>query len=143
MERTMGMNRRLINRSTASSILSCLGLSLLLILAYVGIWKWTDSNYYLFLVLGTYASLGGFALLQTFRATRMGRWVRRFGAIGVVLGFAVTIFLGLRPKIACLDFGPCQSGLTLHPLQFALGIGILTASLFLDVRNCTNLLGSE
>lgn len=115
-------------------MLSCVGLSLLLTLAYVGVWTWTKPGYYLFLVLATYAGLGGLALVQIARAVRMDGWTRRLGAIGVVLGFAVTIFLGLRPRTACLDVGPCLSGLAPRPLQLAFGVGIVAASLFLDRR---------
>lgn len=139
----MGTKRRFENRGTAFLIASSLGSSLLLVLAYVGIWKWVAPGYYLFLVLGTYWLLGGSALWQLLRVARMDHWSRRLGAIGVPFGFAVTIFLGLRPRTACLDTGPCLSGLTPHPLQVALGLILVTASLFLDVRNATNLSASE
>lgn len=115
-------------------MLSCVGVALFVTLAYVGLWTVVAPQFYLFLVLGTYALLGGLALVQLLRATRMDGWTRRLGALGVVPGLVVAIFLGLRPRIACLDFGPCQSGLTAQPLQLALGIAVIAVSLFLDGR---------
>ncbi len=112
---------------------TCIGVTLGLVLVYVGVWKLANPRYHLFIVLGTYAVLTGAGVLQLVRATQMDGWTRRLGAAGVVFGFAVTIFLGLRPRTACLDVGPCQSGLTLYPLQFAVGILVVASSLFLDV----------
>ena len=131
------MDSKLSTRSPAFSILACLCLGLLSLLAYVGIWRWVAPGYYLFLVLGTYLLLGGLALLQLLRTIRMDRWTPRLGAFGVVFGFVVTVFLGLRPRTACVDTGPCPSGLTPHSLQLALGIGLVTVSLFLDFRGRT------
>lgn len=122
-------------RETAISMLSCVSISAIPILAYVVVWEWMAPDLYLFLGLGTYLLLGGFALWQLVRAVQMDDWPRQLGAVGVVVGFAVTIFLGLRPKAGCLDTGPCLSGLTLHPLQFALGLTVTSLALFLDVRN--------
>jgi hypothetical protein len=133
----------LSNRSPAVSILACLCLSVSSLLAYVGIWRWVAPGYYLFLVLGTYLLLGGLALLQLLRTIWMDRWTPRLGAFGVVFGFAVTVFLGLRPRTACVDTGPCPSGLTPHSLQLALGIGLVTVSLFLDFRGRTTPLVGE
>jgi hypothetical protein len=130
-------------RSAIRSTLPYFGLSLLATLAYVGIWRWVAPGYYLFLVLGTYLLLGGLALLQLLRTIRMDRWTPRLGAFGVVFGFAVTVFLGLRPRTACVDTGPCPSGLTPHSLQLALGIGLVTVSLFLDFRGRTTPLVGE
>lgn len=130
-------------RSAIRSTLLYFGLSLLATVAYVGIWRWVAPGHYLFLVLGTYLFLGGIALLQLLRTIRMDRWTPRFGAVGVVFGFAVTVFLGMRPRTACLDTGPCPSGLTLHLLQLALGIGLVTISLFLDFRGRTTPLVGE
>jgi hypothetical protein len=126
--------RELEDRGAVFALLSAVGVALLFLLAYVGIWMLAAPGLYLFLVLGTYALLGGLAIVQAVRAVRATLWLRRVGALGVVFGLAATIFLGLRPRPACLDFGPCQSGLTPQPIQLALGVGIVAVSLFLDDR---------
>ena len=127
-------------REAAISLLACVGISVIPILAYVVVWEWTAPDLYLFLGLGTYLLLGGFALWQLVRAVQMDDWTQQLGTVGVVVGFAVTIFLGLRPGAGCLDTGPCLGGLTLHPLQFALGLTVTSLALFLDVRNRADLL---
>lgn len=134
----MDAKGRLSNHPVMTSLLSCVAVSLGLLSTYVALWTWVAPGHYVFLVLVTYWLLGGFALWQLFRAARMYGWTRKLGAIGVFVGLAVTIFLGLRPKTACLDLGPCRSGLTPHPLQLTLGIAVTSASLFLDVRSHTN-----
>lgn len=121
-----------------SSLLFCLGISLAFLLSYAAIWKLIESQYYLFVVIGTYAALGIFTLIQVMRATQMDSWARRLGAISIVPGLILTIFSGLSPKVGCLEPPQCTSGLTPHPIPLALGMAIVTASLFLDVRSRIN-----
>jgi hypothetical protein len=130
----MDVGTWLSNHRVATSIGSCFGAGLIPLLAYVAFWEWLDPLLYLFAILGTYAVLGGFAVLQTFRAAKMNEWKRRIGALAVVVGFAAAIFLGLRPKPDCLEpaMGSCLRGLTVHPVQFALGMLVVTASLCFD-----------
>jgi hypothetical protein len=131
----MDASARLWDRRVATSAASCFGVGLVPVLAYVAFWEWITPPFYLFVILGTYLLLGGFAVLQMLRAAKMDRWSRRVGALGVVVGFAATIFLGLRPRQACLEpaMGTCLSGLTPHPLQLTLGMLVVTASLYLDL----------
>ncbi|WP_132057618.1 hypothetical protein [Halorussus amylolyticus] len=123
------------SRSVAFSLLTSTGIAVIPILAYVAIWRWTVPDFYLFLILGTYLLLGVLGVCQALRAIRMDSWIRRLGALSVTVGFAATIFFGLRPRAGCLEAGACLSGLTLHPLQFAFGLILTSLSLFLDVRD--------
>jgi uncharacterized membrane protein HdeD (DUF308 family) len=122
-------------RSSAVALLVSVGATLSALSAYVAVWELVAPGYYLFLILGTYASLGGVALLQVVRAAKLDEWTRRVGALGVVVGLSAAIFLGLRPRPACLDTGPCLSGLSPHPFQLALGVALASGSLFLDRRS--------
>ena len=134
----MNLHVELPGRETAVSVLSCFGIASVPILAYVAVWEWATPGLYLFLGLGTYLLLGGFALWQLIRAVQMDERLRKLGAAGVVVGLAATIFLGLRPRAGCIEPGQCPSGLTLDPLQFALGMALTSLSLFLDVRRRAN-----
>lgn len=137
----MNANVELPERETALSLLSCFGIILMPILAYVVVWEWTAPGLHLFLILGTYLLLGGFALWQLIRAAQMDSWVRRLGTVGVVVGLTAILFRGLSPKAGCIEPAGCVSGLTLQPFPFALGMMITSFSLFLDIRNRSNLFG--
>lgn len=123
-----------LKQSTVSLILLGLVISILTTLIYTSIFWWMASKYYLSLIYGTYLILGFLSLLQMARIIRMNNWVQRIGAFGVIVGFATIIFLGLRPRPACLDTGSCLSGITPRPTQLIVGIVIMTASLVLDWR---------
>ena len=125
-------------RETAISMLSCVGISAIPILAYVAVWEWTAPGLHLFIVFGTYWLLGGFALWQMIRVAQMNHWTRKLGAIGIVVGLTVTIFSGLSPKAGCIEPTGCVSELTLQSLPFALGMALTSLFLFLDVRNRAN-----
>lgn len=131
----MDSNARIFDPVERRSLASYLCLGLLPVAGFVAAWELLNPGYRIFVVVGTYAALCTLAVLQMVRAALMDTWTRRIAAIGVVVGLAVTIFMGLRPKLPCIEAAPCLSGISLHPSHFLLGVALTVESLYLDPQD--------
>lgn len=111
--------------------LTPVAVSLGIVLAYVGFWSWFGLVGPLFGVPSTVYVFGVVALTQLGRAASMSSRMRQVGAIGVVIGFILTV-VGLGPVASCPDVGGCTSGFSPNFLLMP-GFLLMTISVSLDL----------
>ena len=111
--------------------LTPVAVSLGIVLAYVGFWSWFGLVGPLFGVPSSFYVFGVVALTQLGRAASMSSRMRQAGAIGVVIGFMLTV-VGLGPVASCPDVGSCTSGFSPNFLLMP-GFLLMTISASLDL----------